>query len=138
MKGAVIMNMNNKKIIALLMTIVVVLSILNVEYNNFYNSSIKNDEANINECYISQEVLNILEQKNKSESNNFQAYKFYNKIVSNYFNKYIEGNIYSITNNYKLKYTAVISDIFSIYNDSVFVVTYIHKADGKKKIHEYF
>lgn len=131
------MNLKNKKIIALLLTIVVIASILNVEHTNFYNNSMKQDESNINEYYISQEVLNILEQKTKNESNNLFAYRFCNKIISNYFNKYIVGTIYSITNIYKLKYTAVINAIYSIYNDSVFVVIYIHKVDGKKRLCNY-
>lgn len=134
MKGAVIMNLNNKKIIALLMTIIVIFSILSVEYNNFYDNKSKSDDSNFNEYYISQELLNIFEQKTKSDSNNLLEYKFHNKIISNYFNKYIVDNIYSITNIYKLKYTAVINDVFGIYSDSVFVVTYIHKSDGKKRI----
>jgi len=125
------MNLNNKKLIAIILTIVIFTSILNFEYSRINNTN-KQNVSNYDECYFNQEVLNNLGGKTKNDSNNLQLYRLNNKIISNYLNKYIIGNIYSSTNNYKLKYTAVINEMFSISNSSVFVVLYIHKKDGKK------
>ena len=78
------MNLNNKKIIALLMTIVAFTSILNLEYYSYYDKGVLHDESNINEYYISQEIINMLEQKSKRE-NKVQPNKYYYKVIYNYF-----------------------------------------------------
>lgn len=128
------MNLNNKKIIALMLTIVILASILNLENIRYDSDNISNRGVNnYNECYFNRYAINISEEKSKNESNNLHILRSSNKIVSNYFNKHIIGSINSVTNLYKLKYTAAIDDLYDIYCNSVFVVSYIHKKDGKKK-----
>lgn len=126
-------NLNNKKPIALILTIVILTSIINFEYTRLSDNSInKQNVNNYNECYFDQEFINLIEEKTKNESNNLQLHRSKSKVISNYYNKHIVGSICSITNIYKLKYTADINELFNIYCDSVFVVSYIHKKDGKK------
>ena len=126
------MNLNNKKIIALVLTIVVLASMINLEYvRYYYNSVSKQNVNNYDECYYNQDVINVLEERAKNEGNNLQVYRSNNKMVSNCLNKYIIDSIYSNNNSFKLKYTAEMNVLFDIYFDSVFVVSYIHKKDGK-------
>jgi hypothetical protein len=124
--------LKNKKIIALLLTIVVLISILNNEYTLFKDNLNKDQNVNnYDDCYFYEEMLYANEEKTRSENNNLNIYRSNSKIISNYFNKYIVGNICSFNNILKLKYTAEIKNATNIYFDSVFVVTYIHKKDGK-------
>lgn len=132
------MNLNNKRIIALVLTIVILASILNIENIRFNSDNISNRGVNnYNECYFIRDAINISEEKTKNDLNNLLLIRSSNKFVYNYFNKHIIGCINSVTNLYKLKYTAAIDDLYDIYRDSVFVVSYIHKKDGKKRTFAY-
>lgn len=124
------MNSKKDKYIVILLVIATLASIFNVEYFNFN----EHQENNFDKYYIAQEIINIIEDANEKQYNNFQSFRFKSKIISNSFDKYIGINISTASNIYKLKYIDVLNKIFYIFNDCVFVVLYIHKKDGKKHL----
>lgn len=129
------MNLKKNKCLVFMLTIAIIFSIFNVEYI-FINNNINNhNENNFNKYYIAKEIINVIDEINNKEYNNFQAYRFISKIISNSYDKHIGRTISNASNIYKLKYTAVINQIFNICNDCVVVVVYIHKKDGKKQVY---
>lgn len=127
------MNLKNKKYIVVLLVIVILASIFNVEYFNIKGNVIEHRVNNFNKYYIAQEIINIIEEANEKQYNNFQSLRFKCKVLSNSSDKYIGKNISMAGNIYKLKYTDFINKIFYIFSGCVFVVLYIHKKDGKKR-----
>lgn len=126
------MNPDNKGIIAFVLTIVILTSMINFAHINYsYGGSGKHNIDDYSEFYYYQDALSILEEKTKNEINNLQSYRSSNKMVSSCLNKYFVDSIYVSNNSSKMVYTAEIKSIIDIYFDSVFVVSYIHKKDGK-------
>lgn len=129
------MNLKKNKYIAFILTLAILTSIFNVEFFYFNNSNIDDHKENdFNKYYVAQEIFNIIEDLNEKQFNNFQTFRFNSKIISNSFDRYIVSNISNARNIYKIKCTAVINEIYSTFNDGVFIVLYIHKKDGKKHI----
>lgn len=127
------MNLKNSKYIIILVVIAIFASIFNVEYFNIKDNVIEHQENNFNKYYIAQEIINIIEEANEKPYNNFQSLRFKCKILSNSSDKYIGNNISTASNIYKLKHKDIISKIFYVFKDCIFVVLYIHKKDGKKR-----
>jgi len=132
MKGGCKMNLKNNKYIVILLAIAIFLSIFNIEYFSIKDNVFEDQENNFGKYYIAQEIINIVEEANEKQYNNFQLFRFKSKVISNSYDKYIGINISTANNIYKLKYTDILNKIFYIFNDCVFVVLYIHKKDGKK------
>lgn len=125
------MKLGNKGIIAFVLALVIFASINFGCINHNYGNSGKQDANDYNEFYYEQDVISILEEKTKNEINSLQSYRSSNKIISSCLNKFFVDSIYVNNNSFKLICTAEIKSIFDIYFDSVFVVSYIHKKDGK-------
>jgi len=129
------MNLKKNKYIIFILILAILGLILNINFLNCNNNNnIDHKENDFNKYYMAQEILSLVENLNERQFNNFQSFRFNSKIISNSFDKFIVSNISNARNIYKIKCTAVINEIFSTFNDCVFVVLYIHKKDGKKHL----
>ncbi len=126
------MNVKNKKYIIVILVFVILTSIFNIEYFYLNNSIANHSENNFNKYYLTQDIINIIENINDKQYNIFQSYRFVSRLISNSYDKYIASNIGNYSNVYKLKFSAVINGNYNICDSCVNTVLYIHKKDGKK------
>ena len=118
----------NRKIVAIII-LVIMASIFTLQYNNNFNQ----DSQNSIEMYADDESISILEE-DSFQNENSHIFKSSSNFKFNMYKVYVLVNICCLASIFKLKYTAIISKIYSIYNYSVFVVFFTNKKDGKKRI----
>ena len=119
----------NRKIAAVII-LVIMASIFILQYNN---NNFNQDSQNSIELYADAESISILEE-DSFQNENSHIFKSSSNFKFNMYKVYVLVYICCLASIFKLKYTAIISKTYSLYNYSVFVVFYTNKKDGKKRI----
>ncbi|MGB4439710.1 MAG: hypothetical protein WBJ13_10935 [Sedimentibacter sp.] len=127
------MKLSNNKKTAVLMIVVIIASIFIFQYINYDNIH-DSGQNNSDNYYPNMENFSIFEDETTIQDENLQLFKSSNTFSYSLYKTYILSNICLSANNYKLKYTVIINEVF-IYCYSVFVVFFSNKKDGKKRMY---
>jgi hypothetical protein len=123
--------MKSNRKLAAIMILVIMASIFILQFKN--NSRLEADGQNNIEMYAETESISILEEES-AQNDNSHIFKASNNFMFSMFKIYILINVCLNASVFKHKHSTVISEISRLFNYSVFVVFFVNKSDGKKRM----